>query len=190
MRIIPKRISAIPLAVLAGLMAYPETFFEPIPAHASKHNRAPQTKKPVDQARDRAYARQQFNNNFRELQVTGQNMLKEHENKRLTPERLSKSVKAINKCAKALRSLMALGDLAVPQKIGKGISTPEEFDQSIRRLARHIWDFAHNPIHQNSKVFNTDQAEKAQTDLLAIIDLSKAIENKAKGYVTASISAQ
>ena len=75
---------------------------------------------------------------------------------------------------------MALGNLAVPLKIDKEINTPRQFDQSIRRIAKLIYDFAHNPIHQNSKVFNTDQAQQAQTDLLAIIDLSKAIENKAK----------
>ena len=77
---------------------------------------------------------------------------------------------------------MALGNLAVPMKIDKEIKTPQQFDKSIRRLAKHIYDFAHNPIHQSSKVFNTDQAQQAQTDLLAIIDLSKALEEKAKGY--------
>jgi hypothetical protein len=35
-------------------------------------------------------------------------------------------------------------------------------------------------------VLNTDQAERAQTDLLTIINLSKAIETKAKGYSLAA----
>ncbi|HQR31481.1 MAG TPA: hypothetical protein PLK30_02005 [Blastocatellia bacterium] len=135
-----------------------------------------------ERERDRTYARQQFTKNFRDLQETSQSLLKEHENKRLTSERLTKDVRSINKSAKTLRSLMALGNLAVPMKIDKEIKTPQQFDKSIRRLAKHIYDFAHNPIHQSSKVFNTDQAQQAQTDLLAIIDLSKALEEKAKGY--------
>ncbi|MFN0107436.1 MAG: hypothetical protein ACKVZH_01175 [Blastocatellia bacterium] len=132
--------------------------------------------------RDRAYARQQFSKNFHDLQITSQSLLKEHEEKRLTPDVLAKNLRTINKSAKALRTLAALGNLALPQKIDKGISTAQQFDQSIRRLAKLVYDFAHNPIHQNSKVFNTDQAQQAQTDLLAIIDLSKAIENNAKNY--------
>lgn len=135
-----------------------------------------------ERERDRNYARQQFTKNFRDLQETSQGLLKEHENKRLTSERLTKDVRSINRSAKALRSLMALGNLAIPMKIDKEIKTPQQFDKSIRRLAKHIYDFAHNPIHQSSKVFNTDQAQQAQTDLLAIIDLSKALEDKAKGY--------
>ncbi|MBP6820423.1 MAG: hypothetical protein KA368_02715 [Acidobacteria bacterium] len=141
-----------------------------------------QGSKSLERERDRAYARQQFTKNFRDLQVTSQNLLKEHEEKRLTQKRLAKDIRIINKSAKALRSMMALGDLADPSKIDKEINTPQEFDKSIRRIAKLIYDFAHNPIHQNSKVFNTDQAQQAQTDLLAIIDLSKAIESKAKSY--------
>lgn len=135
-----------------------------------------------EQERERAYNRQQFTKNFRDLQLLGQNLLAEHEAQRLTSARLAKDSKSINKCAKALRALTALGSLAVPPKVNKNIATPQEYDKSIRLLAKHIWDFAHNPVHQNSKVFNTDQAGRAQTDLLAIIDLSKAIENKARGY--------
>lgn len=150
----------------------------------------PQSNNSLEKERDRLYARQQFTKNFRDLQVTSQNLLKEHEEKRLSPERLSKDARVINKAAKALRAVMALGDLAEAVRIDKEINTPQQFDKSIRRLAKHIYDFAHNPIHQNSKVFNTDQAQRAQTDLLAIIDLSKAIESKAKGYALASQSAQ
>jgi len=141
-----------------------------------------QSQRNAEARREREYARQQFSKNFREIQLLGQNLLKDHENRRLTAGRLAKDAKSINKCAKTLQSLVKLGDMAEPISINKDIDTPEQYDKSIRRLAKHIWDFAHNPIHQNNKLFNTSQAEQAQTDLLAIIDLSKAIENKAKGY--------
>ncbi len=153
---------------------------------ANTNARKPQSRSPLEKERDRLYARQQFTRNFRDLQLTSQSLLKEHEEKRLNPQRLSKGARLINKAAKTLRSLMALGDLADPVKIDKEINTPQQFDTSIRRLAKLVYDFAHNPIHQSNKVFNTDQAQQAQTDLLAIIDLSKAIENKAKSYTFAS----
>lgn len=146
--------------------------------------------KTAELQRDRAYSRQQFSKNFRDLQLLGQKMLKEHENKQLTPEKLAKGARAINKCAKTLKFLMVLGDMADPPEISKDIETAEEFDDYIRRLAKHIYDFAHNPIHQNSKVFNTNQAERAQTDLLSIIDLSKIIENKSKAYSSIQSSNQ
>ncbi|HMV50953.1 MAG TPA: hypothetical protein PKD31_24645, partial [Blastocatellia bacterium] len=84
---------------------------------------------------------------------------------------------------KTLRSLTVLGTVIQPKAINKEIATPSQYDQAIRSLAKHIWDFAHNPVLQNNKVFNTDQAQQAQTDLEAIMNLSKIIENKAKGYV-------
>jgi hypothetical protein len=142
------------------------------------------------QDRDKAVARQQFNKNFREIQILGQGLLREHEAKRLNAKRLAKDVRSINKSAKTLRSLIALGDLAVETKIDRVINTPEDFDESIRKLAKLIWDFAHNPVHQNSKVFNTDHAERAQTDLLTIINLSKVIEERARDYVFSSTLAQ
>lgn len=152
--------------------------------HAATGN-AQQTARSWEQERIRAYNRQQFDKNFRDLQIFGQNLLKDHEADRLTPQQLAKSSKSINKCAKTLRSLTALGNLAVSPKINKQISTQQEYDLSIRLLAKHIWDFAHNPSLQNSKVFDTEQAKRAQTDLLAVIELSKAIESKAKGYAKA-----
>lgn len=144
-----------------------------------------QSAKNAEQERERAYSRQQFNKNFHDLQILGQNLLKEHEANRLTSDRLAKDSKSINKCAKALRTLTTLGRLANPQKISKEISTPQEYDESIHRLAKLIWDFAHNPVHQSSKVFNMDHAQRAQTDLLTIIDLSKVIETRARGYAHA-----
>jgi hypothetical protein len=113
--------------------------------------------------------------------------LKDHETTRLTSGNLAKSARSINKSAKTLRSLIALGDMASEVQIDKEIDTPREFDESIRKLATLISDFAHNPVHQSNKVFNTDQAERAQTDLLTIINLSKALENKSKGYARSNL---
>lgn len=174
---------AIASAVLTNTLATSPLFFSNLKLPARPNDLKIQSSKPSERERDKAYTRQQFNKNFSELQVTGQKLLKEHELKRLTSSRLANDAQTINKRAKALRTLIALGDLAAPLKTNKEIDTPEDFDQTIRLLAKHIWDFAHNPIHQNSKVFNTNQAQKAQTDLLAVIDLSKALEKKAKKYV-------
>ena len=132
--------------------------------------------------RDRALVRQLFNKSFRDIQVISQSLLREHEAGRLTSKRLAKDAKSINKAAKTLRSLMAFGELSKATEIDREIDTPAEFDGSIRKLANLIWGFAHSPIHQNTKVFNAEQAKRAQTDLLTIINLSKAIENKAKIY--------
>ena len=81
-----------------------------------------------------------------------------------------------------MRTLIALGEMANEVEIKKEIDTAQEFDESIRKLSKLIRDFAHNPVHQSNKVFNTDQAERAQTDLLTIINLSKALEDKSKNY--------
>jgi len=132
--------------------------------------------------RDRIYLQQQFTKNFRDIQLLGQGLLREHESKKLTPKRLRNDSRSINKCAKTLRTLMALGDMASKTEVNKKIESAHDYDQSIRRLSKLIRDFANNPIHQSSKVFNTDLAERAQTDLLAIIDLSKLIEGKARSY--------
>lgn len=142
--------------------------------------------KQLEIERARAHAREEFSKNFRDLQLRGQELLREHEAARLTSEKLAKEVKSINKSARSLRALIALGELASEVEINKDLDTAREFDESIRKLAKLIWDFAHNPVHQNNKVFNTDQAERAQTDLLTIINLSKAIENKSKGYTYAT----
>jgi hypothetical protein len=146
-------------------------------------NRSPQSDtKRMEKERERAYAREQFSKNFRDLQLLGQELLREHERARLSPAKLAKHTRSINKCARTLRTLIALGEMALEVEINKEIDTAQEFDESIRKLSKLIWDFAHNPVHQNNKVFNTDQAERAQTDLLTIINLSKALENKSKGY--------
>jgi hypothetical protein len=176
------------LAVCSGLLL--STFPENRQGSAITPNAFAQSAKPSERERERAYNRQLFKKTFHDIQILGQNLLKDHEAGRLTTGRLAKDVKAIHKCAKVIRSLTALGDLAEPEVINKDIDTPREYDESIRLLAKHIWDFAHNPVLQNTKVFNTDQAQRAQTNLEAIMDLSKAIESKAKGYATPAISSQ
>ncbi|HEY8461915.1 MAG TPA: hypothetical protein VIM99_16110 [Blastocatellia bacterium] len=135
-----------------------------------------------ERERERAYAREQFTKNFRDIQLIGRGLLQDHEATRLTPSKLARSARSIHKCAKTLRSLIALGEMASEVEIDKEIDTPQKFDESIRKLAALISDFAHNPVHQSNKIFNTDQAERAQTDLLTIINLSKALENKSKAY--------
>jgi hypothetical protein len=138
--------------------------------------------KRIESERERAYAREQFTKNFRDLQLLGKGLLQDHEATKLTPDKLAKGARSINKCARTLRSLIALGEMASEVEVDKEINTARKFDESIHKLATLISDFAHNPVHQSNKVFNTDQAERAQTDLLTIINLSKALENKSKGY--------
>lgn len=132
--------------------------------------------------RERAYAREQFTKNFRDLQLLAIELLQDHEATKLTPGKLAKIARSINKSSRTLRSLIALGEMASEVEINKEIDTAREFDESIRKLATLISDFARNPVHKSSKVFNTDDAERAQTDLLTIINLSKTLENKSKGY--------
>ncbi|MCG3161731.1 MAG: hypothetical protein JMDDDDMK_02940 [Acidobacteria bacterium] len=142
--------------------------------------------KRLERERERIYVREQFSKNFRDLQLTGKALLRDHEAAKLTPGNLAKGAKTINKCARTLRALIALGDMASESPINREIDTAREFDDAIRKLASLIWDFAHNPVHQSNKVFDTDLAERAQTDLLTIINLSKALENKSRGYVSDS----
>lgn len=159
-------------------------------AHASWLNQQAPSQKSLERERERAYARQQFTSNFRDLQLLSQGLLREHDARRLTAQRLAKDAKTINKCAKNLRTLMALGALAQAAEVNKEIDAPQEYDQSIRRLAKLIYDFAHSPHHQNSKVFDAAEAARVQTKLLTIINLSKAIESRAKGYTFGAIAGQ
>ena len=133
--------------------------------------------------RQKAVSKIQFTQNFHDLQLNSQKMLREHEAGALTAALLGKATRAINKCAKTLRGLMALGDLAVaPQPIEKPINGQEKFDRAIRQLSQLVYDFAHSPVHKNSKVFDTKAATKAQIQLLTIIELSKALETQARDY--------
>jgi len=142
----------------------------------------PITSSAAERERARKQLRDQFTKNFRDLQLNSQKLLKEHRNRRLNSGDLSRHVRSINKNAKTLRGLMALGDLAEKIEIEKEINTPQDFDESIEQLATLVREFVHNPIHQNSKVFNTDLAAQAQTDLLTIIDLSKILNDVSRNY--------
>ncbi len=133
--------------------------------------------------RARRAAKESFTLNFRELQVLGKGLLKAHESGGLGPERLARDTKTIQKRARSLRGLMALGEPREQTRIETILRSPHDFDRAIRQLAQLVTDFAHNPVHQNSKVFDTNLAGKAAADLVAIVDLAKAIERRAKDYV-------
>lgn len=133
--------------------------------------------------REKAILRQQFTKSFRDLQITSQQLLKSHQTRQLTTAQLSKAAKTINRAAKNLRTLMALGELAnEPDAINEQLQTASAFDQAIRQLAQIIYDFAHSPHHKNTKVFDTVEAAKLQKDLLTIIALSKVLEAQANRY--------
>lgn len=175
---------------LTLLLLLPNAMIGGGPARARWLNAQAPSQKSFERERERAYARQQFTSNFRDLQLLSQGLLREHDARRLTAQRLAKDTKAINKCAKNLRTLMALGTLAQAAEVNKEIAAPQQYDQSIRQLAKLIYDFAHSPHHQNSKVFDAAEAARVQTKLLTIINLSKVIENKAKGYTFGTIAGQ
>lgn len=175
----PACLARIVLTLLAGILLSESDL--PARQAASAHSSF-QKFPTTDRERERAHAREQFAKHFKEIQVTSQTLVKEHENSTLTAARLSKGVKNINKSSRTLRTLIALGELATERELKTDFSTTQDFDDAIRQLAKLIWDFAHNPVHQNNKVFNTELAAKAQTDLLSIINLSRAIESQAKGY--------
>lgn len=139
----------------------------------------------VEKNREKAYLRQQFTRHFRSVQVLSQELLKGHEEGNLTARGLGKEAREINKSARSLRQLIALGALAEERELKTSLATPADFDEAIRLLAKLIRSFARNPSHQNSRILNTDQATEAQTDLLAIIRLSKTLADQARGYQTA-----
>jgi hypothetical protein len=139
----------------------------------------------LEREQEKANVRRQFSKNFRDLQVISQRLLNSHIAGTLTPTQLSKEVKAINKSAKTLRELMALGQLAEqPDKINEELTAAAEFDQAIKQLAKIIYDFSHSPHHQNNKVFDMAEATKIQKELLTIIHLAKALESQAKRYTS------
>jgi hypothetical protein len=135
-----------------------------------------------ERARERAYAREQFARHFKSIQVRSQLLLRLHEKRTLTAKQLREEAGQINKSARMLRQLIALGTLASKVEQKASFGAPEEFDVAIRKLANLVWEFAHNPVHQNGKVFNTRQAAMAQTDLLSIIELSRALQRDGTGY--------
>jgi ribosomal protein L29 len=184
------------LMLLAGIADYTQVAseracsllnFHHAGAHRARYNfrftSSPQSGGSGTLERQKEVTRAEFTRNFGGLQQVGQALLREHEARKLSPEQLAKEVKAINRHAKNLRGLLVLGELKSPvQESREPLDTPRRYDQSIRRLARLIYTFAHNPVHQNRRVFDTAQAQRALVDLENIILLSKAIENQAKGY--------
>jgi len=135
-----------------------------------------------ERARERTYAREQFARHFKSIQVRSQQLLRLHEKRTLNAKQLREEAGQINKSARMLRQLIALGSLAARVEQKTRFAAPEEFEEAIRKLANLVWEFAHNPVHQNGKVFNTQQAAAAQTDLLSIIELSRALQREGSGY--------
>ena len=134
-------------------------------------------------ARARRAAQHDFEENFRAIQVVGIDLLKSHEDGTLDSQHLAKNTRAIQRHARALRGLMALGPpITKPQPIIQQIQSSETFDKAIRALAKLVADFAHSPIHKNPKVFDTDLAAHASTDIVVIVELAKLIERRAKDY--------
>jgi len=154
----------------------------PLPTVPRMPRANPQGVPPQDLGRAKAAARQQFTKSFGDLQASSHALLREHEAGQLKPEMLSKRLKTIQKCAKSLRLLLQLGEPEPLTEVNGAPSTPQAFDQSIRRLAAIISTFVHNPIHKNNKVFNMGDATRARTDLERIIALSKTIEGQARKY--------
>lgn len=154
-------------------------------AHATPDtSQANQSPSAFDQRRERSYRHTIFMKHFTVIQVLSQEVVRDHRNRVLSPASLKKSMKRINVSARALREMMAVGDLAREERLEEEFVTPSDYDLAISNLAKRVYDFAHNPTHQNSRIFDTIEATRAQTDLLVVITLSKAIESHAKGYKT------
>ncbi len=135
--------------------------------------------------REKEQARAEFSRHFAGLQNTGYALRNEHEAHTLKPGKLEKYARAVNKHARTLRTLVVLGELDEPVRESREpLDNSKKFDQSIHQLARLIYSFAHNPVHQNHRVFDTDQARRARADLEHIIVLSKSLGKQAKGYTT------
>lgn len=141
-----------------------------------------QSSSQVERSREKAYLRQQFARHFRTIQVESQSLLKTHEDGKLNPRILGKESREINKAARNLRSMIALGALAEEVELKTSFNSAADFDAAIRDLAGIVRKFARNPSHQNSRILNTDQATEAQTDLLSIIRLSKALTEQSGNY--------
>jgi hypothetical protein len=142
-----------------------------------------QNRKADSQERERRAAKEAFNGNFRELQLLGINLLKDHQSGALDKGRLAKDTKAIQKRARSLRGLMVLGEpIEPPIELESKIRTAPQFDKFIGWLSRLIYDFAHNPVHKNTRVFDTEAAGRAAADIINIINLAKLIEQCSGDY--------
>jgi len=150
---------------------------------AIAHPATLQSRKADSQERERRAAKESFNEHFRELQVLGINLLKDHRSGALDKGRLAKDTKAIQKRARSLRGLMVLGEPTEPPiEIESKIATAPQFDKFIGWLSRLIYDFAHNPVHKNTRVFDTEAAGRAAADIVNIINLAKLIEQCSGDY--------
>lgn len=136
----------------------------------------------LEKNREKEYLRQQFARHFKLIQITTQQIIREHEDGTMNSTRLSKNVREINKSARTLRTMIGLGDLANDEKLKTDLTSAAGFDEALRLLGRLIRDFARNPVHQNSRILNTELATRAQTDLLSIINLSRSIGQQAGNY--------
>jgi len=136
----------------------------------------------IERNREKEYLRQQFARHFKLIQVTSQQLIREHEEGTMTSARLSKSVRDINKSARTLRTMIGLGELANDEQLKTDLTTAAGFDEALRLLGRLTRDFARNPVHQNSRILDTDLATRAQTDLLSIINLSRLIGQQSGIY--------
>ena len=133
--------------------------------------------------RSRKATQLQFAESFRSIQIVSKGLLKAHEDGTLVPGQLSKDARAIQRYARSLRSLMALGPPTTkPREPEHQLHTSRDFDVAIRNLTTLVWEFAHNPIHKNPKVFDTDEAAKVAADIVTIVEMAKAIERRAKDY--------
>lgn len=136
-----------------------------------------------EKEREKASVRQLFTKSFKDLQVVSQRLLETHKAGTLTALQLGKEAKAINKSAKVLRTLLALGELVEePALFEAELRSPAEFNNSLQQLSTYIYDFSHSPHHKNHRVFNMVEATKVHKDLVSIIHLSKNLETQAKYY--------
>lgn len=135
-------------------------------------------------ARERQALKESFQENFRELQLLGINLLKSHRSGELDAARLNRDSKAIQKRARAIRSLMVLGNPEVkPVELPSKLKSEQDFSKYVGWVSRIIYDFAHSPIHTNTKVFDTELATKAATDLVNIGNMAKLLENSSVHYL-------
>jgi hypothetical protein len=156
---------------------------DPVVALVPQSGSTTQANEAAARERARKATQLEFKENFRSIQLEGVELLKSHEDGSLKPDKLAKDVRAIQKHARSLRGLLALGPPATkPRPPAPELVTAEDFDKAIRALSQLVSDFAHNPIHQNPKVFDTDQAGNAAAELVAIVDLAKLIERRARDY--------
>ena len=143
----------------------------------------------VEKEREKASLRQQFTRSFRDLQISSQQMLNSHRAETLTTSQLAKLAKAVHKSAKALQSLMVLGELVEEESFPTSeLINADGFDQTINNLAESVYLFSHSPHHKNHRVFDMAEASKVQKTLLKIIHLSKLLDRQSKRYIKAAIS--